>query len=226
MLHFSERRWSSLMKRDGWKIAVLLILAVLVFFWLIRVPILNSALSNRLGVTISVKWVGLWPSRTKLHKFEIENPSGFKGNAFEAKQVVCRYSLSELFGDPTVIDGIEIDHSILRIDFTNPMSTANNWTALGQMLHKQKSASKVLIRKLILTDFDVEIHGANYLARPKQTHFDTLEFDDISSQEGFPTARLVRLIFQSSGIDQFIENLFNPEKRIEEALTPLHMIGI
>ncbi len=214
------------MKRDGWKIAVLLILAVLVFFWLIRVPILNSALSNRLGVKISVRWIGLWPSRMNLHNFEVENPPGFKGSAFEAKQVACYYSLSELFGDPTVIDRIEIDQSILRIDFTSPLSVANNWTVLGQMMPKQKSNSKVLIRKLTLTDFDVEIHGANYLVSPKQTHFDSLEFDDISSQEGFPTARLVRLIFQTAGIGQYIENLFNPEKDIEEALSPLQMIGI
>jgi hypothetical protein len=214
------------MKRVGWKIAALLILAVLVFVWLIRVPILNSALSNRLGVSVSARWIGLWPTYTKLHLFKVENPPGFQGSAFEAKEIVCRYSLRELFGDPTVIDRIEINHSVLRIDFTDPLSVANNWTALGKSLPQHKSDAKVLIRKLTLADFNVEIVGANYLVKPKQTHFDALEFDDISSQEGFPTARLVRLIFQTSGLGEYIENLFNPEIDLEEALTPLRMLGI
>ncbi len=207
------------MKKDGWKIVALLILAVLVFFWLIRIPILNSYLSNQLGIKSSVRWIGIWPSPMKMHGLSIENPPGFKGSAFEAKRVVCQYGLRELFGDPTVIDRIEIDRSILRIDFTSPSSVANNWMVLGQMMPERKSDSKVLIRKLTLTDFDVEIHGTNYLVSPKQTHFDFLEFDDISSQEGFPTARLVKLIFQTIGMGQYtqmtskVENM--PRRRPE-----------
>lgn len=208
------------MKKYGWKLLVLLIFAALVFVWLIRAPLLSSFLSNKMGIQISIRWIGLWPSHTNIHVFTIKNPPGFQDSAFKAEEVVCNYRLRQLVGDPTVIDRIEIKNSVLRIDFTNSMGTSNNWTVLGQMVPKQKSHSNVLIQKLILTDFNVEIHGANYLVKAKQTHFDLLEFDDINSQEGFPTALLIKLIFQKSGIDQYIQDLFNPEEKIRSILTP------
>lgn len=213
------------MKRYGWKIVVLLILAALVFVWLIRAPLLSAYLSNKMGIDVSMQWIGIWPSHTRIHDFALKNPPGFKGRAFKAEEVDCNYSFEKIFSDPTVIDLIEIKHSVLRIDFTNPLGTANNWTVLGQMIPKNRKNSNVLIRKLILTDFNVEVNGVNLLVKVKETHFERLEFDDISSQNGFPTARLVKLIFQSSGIEQYIQDLFNPEENIQKILSPLKVFG-
>ena len=122
------------MKRYGWKLLVLLILAALVFVWLIRAPILSSYLSNKIGVPVSIRWIGIWPSYTNIHVFAIKNPPGFKDRAFKAEEVVCHYQLGQLFGDPRVIDSIEIKNSVLRVDFTNPLGAANNWTVLAQMM--------------------------------------------------------------------------------------------
>src|SRR5262245_32445365 len=214
------------MKKYGWKVGLLTIFAVLVLFWLIRAPILSAYVSSKIGLPVTIRWVGLWPSRTNMHGFVMMNPSGFKNSAFKAKEVVCRYRLNELFGESTVIDLIEVDHSVLTIEFKDPNSTDNNWTVLGEKVEKRQEGSKVLIKKLVLKDFNVDIQGTNNIAKAKQTHFDEVEFDNIGSEEGFPTERLIRMIFETGGIDQFLKGLFNPEKGLQKAMSPLKMFGI
>jgi|GEM_PF-2833611 len=182
---------------------------------LVRLSLKNKAL----------RWIGIWPSHTNIHTFAVKNPPGFKGRAFAADEIAVNYRLKGLFGDPTVIDEIEVKHSVLRIDFANSVGTQNNWTALGQMMPKQKKQSHVIIRKLVLTDFNVEVYGFNLFVKTKQTHFDRLEFDNIDSLEGFPTDRLIRLIFQSSGIEQYIQNLFGPSGPIQLVLPSIRFFG-
>src|SRR5689334_5655852 len=116
------------MKKYGWKIVGLFILAGLLFFWLIRAPVLSIYLSDKMGIDLSVRWVGLFPHHSKIHGLKIENPRGFKKSAFEAKEVVCRYHMGDLFAETTVFDLIEIDHSVLMIDFSSPYHIENNWT--------------------------------------------------------------------------------------------------
>ena len=214
------------MKRYGWKFFILIILASLVFVWLIRAPLISSYLSKKLRIEISIRWIGVWPTYMNIHGFAVKNPPGYHEKAFKAEEITCRYNLGQLLGNPTVIDSIEIKNPVLRIDFTNPLGTANNWTALAERMPERKSRSNVVIRKLILTNFNVEIYGANLLVKPKQTHFDRLEFDEIDSQQGFPTARLIRMIFQSSGIDQYLQDLFNPEQNIQNLLSPQKIFGL
>ncbi len=162
-----------------------------------------------MGLPVTIKWVGLWPSRTNMHGFVMINPTGFKNFAFKAKEVICHYRINKLLAETTVIDLIEVEHSVLTIDFKDPYSTYNNWIELGKKLEKRKKSSKVLIKRLILKDLNIEIHGTNYIAEAKQTHFDAVEFDNIESREGFPTACLIRMIFETGGVDQFLEDLFN-----------------
>lgn len=214
-----------IMRKYGWKVVVLLVLAALVFVWLIRAPILSSYLTDKMGVPVSMRWIGIWPRHTNIHQFSIKNPPGYKGRAFAAEEIGLSYTLKELFGNPTVIDEIEVKHSVIRIDLTNPVGSDNNWSALGKVMPKQKKPSHVIIRKLILTDFNVEVYGTNVFVKTKQTHFDRLEFDNIDSQQGFPTDQLIRMIFQSSGIDQYIQNLFlGPNSPIQQVL-PLRLFG-
>jgi len=209
------------MKKYGWKALVLLALAALVFVWLIRAPILSSYLTKKMGLEVSLRWIGLWPSHTTIHLFKVKNPPGYTGEAFKAAKIVCNYQLGPLFGDPSVIEEIEIHNCVLRIDFPSSLSASNNWTAIGEKIRKERGGG-VIIRKLILTNFDVEIHGSPVFVKAKQTHFDRLEFDEIDSEEGFPTEKLIQLIFQTSGIDQFLQNLFQPAQKY---LSPLKIFG-
>ena len=213
------------MMKYGWKLLVLIVLAALVFVWLIRAPILSSYLTKKMGVNVSLRWIGLWPRHTNIHFFSIKNPPGFKGDAFKADQITCNYQLGRLFSDPSIIEEIEIKDCVLQIDLIDPMGSANNWTAIGKMIPQQKKRSHVIIRKLVLTNFNVVIHGKNLFIKPKQTYFDRLEFDDIDSEEGFPTARLIQMIFQSSGIQDYIKDFLNPGGNLQRYLSPLKVFG-
>lgn len=214
------------MRNYGWKLFVLVLLTAFVFVWLVRAPILSIYFSKQSGLNLSIEWIGIWPSEFKMHNFSINNPSGYEGKAFQAKQIICDYKVSELFNDPAVIEQIEIQNSVLRIDLTNPMSASNNWTAMGEKMPKQKKTGHIIIRKLVLTNFNVDIRGHHMFVKPKQTHFDRLEFNEIDSQEGFPTELLVRLIFQSSGMNELLQDFFNPARDLQKVLRPLNIFGL
>lgn len=217
------------MKTYGWKFVVLIICAALVFIWLVRAPIAGSYLTGKMRVPVSIGWIGLWPSSMNMHSFKIKNPPGFDGPAFKAREILCSYQLSQLFGNPAVVDQILIRNAVLHIDFTNQSGTENNWTAIGRGMSPIQSAKEVLIHKLILTNFTVEIHGLSAVGLlmnvPKTKHFDRLEFDNIDSRKGFPTEQLVRSIFQGAGIDQYLQEFFNPLNPVNELLN-LPKIGL
>ncbi|MBM3184094.1 MAG: hypothetical protein FJZ64_02160 [Chlamydiae bacterium] len=151
----------------------------------------------------------------------MKNPPGFKGNAFQAEKIECEYQWKSLMGDPTTIDQIEIQNSILQIDIVSPTSSANNWTSIAERIPEMQKGGRVLIKKLILTNFNVDIHGKSAFVKPRQTYFDRLEFENIDSDKGFPTAALIQKIFQSTGVEEFIKDLFSPGG----VLSPFNLFG-
>src|SRR3989338_1025335 len=109
------------MRRLGWKLLFLILLAGIVFVWLVKATLLSSYLTNQLRVPVSIEWIGIWPSKTNIRNFKIKNPKGFKTRvAFEAKSTAIDYELKELFGNPTVIESIDIDTIFLGVEFSNP----------------------------------------------------------------------------------------------------------
>ena len=210
----------------GWKMTGLIVLAALVFLWLIKAPILSVYLTNRLKVPVSVTWVGLWPTETTLRGFKIRNPSGFKiHHALKSNRIEIDYRLSKLFGKVTEIDSIEMNHVFIGIEFSNPLGTQNNWTAIATNMRKNPSSKEVLIHKLIVTDINVEIRGLGLIGAPQTRHIDSMEFDEINSKQGFPTGQLVQQLFQGAGIEQYIQDAFSPEKIFENITNPLKSFG-
>jgi hypothetical protein len=113
----------------------------------------------------------------------------------------------------------------LNIEFSNPLGTKNNWTAIGEGMGDQKGEKEVIIRKLILTNLNVKIRGLGLSIAPKTQHIDRLEFNDIDSSKGFPTKELIAKIFQGAGLQQYIQDLFNPGNLLEKFSNPLKGFG-
>ena len=165
-----------------------------------------------------------------IQNFKVKNPRGFKSKrAFEAKTSQALYIFSNLFKNPTVIDKIELDDIYLNIEFTSSIGTKNNWTKIAAKIPKKDLEDKgenYLIRKVVLKNITVEIFGKGMTKNQTQVKkIDRLEFDNISSETGFPTKELINAIFGGAGLQQYIKGIFQdalkPEKALERVLSPL-----
>lgn len=203
----------------GWKAVVLALIAVVLFFWLIKAPIMASYLTRKLGVDVSIGSISTWPSQTKMQNFRIRNPHGFKSkSAFKVDLTQIQYAFKKLWAEPTEIDLIDLENVFLSIEFTNPLGTSNNWTAISEQMPKTNMSHEVLIHKLILRNLSVEIRGLGLIGAPTTKTVPYMEFYEIDSKEGFPTKQLIQQIFGGAGLQQYIQDAFNPQKIIEKYL--------
>ncbi|MES2273680.1 MAG: hypothetical protein V4487_05775 [Chlamydiota bacterium] len=216
------------MRKLAWKLILLIIVGVIVFFWLIKAPIMSSYLTQKMGVPVSIGSISMWPSQTVIKNFRIKNPRGFKTRtAFEAERTEVDYNYKQLTSNPSEIDQILIDKIFISVEFSNPLGSQNNWTAIGAGMPKEerRNAKHVIIHKLILTNITIEIRGLGLLGKPQTRQIDRMEFDEIDSQKGFPTKDLISRIFKGAGIQQYIKDAFNPENIIDKVLNPFKGFG-
>lgn len=216
------------MWKHGWKLVVLIVVAALIFLWLIKAPIMSAYLTNRMGVPVTVRTISMWPSWTRIRYFKIKNPPGYHPRtALEVKKIEMEYQFGQLTGHPSVIDEIDLNNVTLNIQIRNRSGSDNNWAAIGAQAPDVKSSREVIVRKLIMRNITVNITGAgaNALGLAGTKHIDRLEFNNINSKEGFPTKQLVSQIFEGVGLRKFIENFINPAQRIKRTLDPFNIFG-
>lgn len=215
------------MRKFGWGFSALLILLSLVFLWLIKTPVISSYLTDRLGVPVSLGNISIWPHKTNIKNFKIKNPKGYKERAaLQIHRTAIDYQWEKLTQNPIEIQSILLDDILLNIEFSNPLGTKNNWTAIGEKMADQKGEKEVIIRKLVLTNINVKIRGLGLSISPKVKHIDRMEFDEIDSRNGFPTKELIAKIFQGAGLQQYIQDLFDPGKVLEKFGNPLKGFGV
>lgn len=217
------------MFRYGWKLVVLIIVAVLVFVWLMKAPVLSSYITGKMGIPVNIGSISIGTSKTTMHRFTIDNPPGFNsGKAFEAHDTILKYRFDALKNNPSEIDLIVLDGVTLNIEIRDVSGKDNNWAAIIAKIPKHKSDSSVLVHKLILRNMTVVTQGAgaNKLGVSGTRHFDEMQFDEINSADGFPTEELIARIFGDVGLMKYIENLLNPTERIKNTLQkPFKMFG-
>ncbi|OGN56420.1 MAG: hypothetical protein A3D96_05050 [Chlamydiae bacterium RIFCSPHIGHO2_12_FULL_44_59] len=217
------------MWKQSWKFGVLIAMAVLIFLWLIKAPIMSSYFTKKLGVPITMRTISMWPSISTIRYFRIANPHGFPSKAaFEVQKISIHYSWGRLTSQPSVIDLIEMQDVELTVNLRNLTGSDNNWAAIGAAMPKSRvSRREFIIRKLILRNMTVKVTGKlpATLGVAGTQHFDQMEFENISSKEGFPTKELVRRIFHGAGLQKLLEYFLNPTDTIKEALNPFHIFG-
>ncbi len=208
-------------------ILLVVLLSAVVVIWLMKAPIASSYLTNKLRVPVSIMGVKIRRNHTRITNLKINNPKGSKTRtAFSSKTIDIDYTIKTLSADPSIVDSIKLDNVFLGVEFYNALGTQNNWTKITQNLSKEdKSSKEVIIRKLIINDLNVEIYkmgiGALF-GQVQKKHIDRLEFYNISSIEGFPTKELIQKIFGSSGLQDYLKNLFQPQNMIK---MPFNLFG-
>ena len=216
------------MFKHGWKLALLIVFAVLVFLWLVKASLLSTYITKEMGVAVTVRTISIWPKETKIGHFRIANPPGFKTKtAFEVKKTKVQYRFGALTANPAEIDTILLDDVDLNIEIRNITGSDNNWAAIGAHIPEKKRGREVIVHKLILRNMTVHIQGkgAKVLGVNQTQHFAEMEFDEINSAEGFPTKELVSRIFENAGLIKYLENFLNPTQRIKDTLNPFGIFG-
>ncbi|HEY4255269.1 MAG TPA: hypothetical protein VGM34_02855 [Chlamydiales bacterium] len=207
------------------KIVLLLIIAALVFLWLIKASLASSFLTDKMKVPVSLRSLAISPSEMLIEEFKIRNPRGFKmKDALKAEEIQVKYGWKKLFHNPSEIDVIEVKDIFLDVELSNATGTQNNWTAIGANIpSSDKPARELIIHKLILSNLTAEIRGVGGSQTPIVRKLDRLELDEIDSREGFPTKQLISAIFKGVGMEMYIKELINPQNIIKKALSPLRL---
>jgi hypothetical protein len=201
-------------KLKGWKRTAIIIVAVFVLLWLMKAPLISGCMTEKLGVPVSALSITMRPSYTKVWKFKLANPTGYRGAALKAEKVEIDYRMKELKLTPSEIDLIELDNVELHIFIDGD---TNNWKEIGAKMPRMRKKREVVVHKFVITNLEVIVKGGG---RDETKHFDQLEFDDIDSLNGFPTRELVNQIFGATGFLKFIEDTFNPVDDVERVLDP------
>jgi len=207
----------------------LVFIGTILFLWLAKAPVMSSYLTRKLNIPVSMLTIGIGPTKATIRNFKVKNPRGFKiRTAFKAAKIEIGYHFKDLFGTPTKINEIVATDVFLSIEFSNPLGTRNNWTALGARIPPDNSKTKgkgVSIGVLALKDIAVEVRGLGLKGAPETRHIDLIELHNIDSAKGFPTQELIRKIFENGGLDAYIQEAFDPDNVIEKFLNPLKGFG-
>lgn len=209
----------------------LLLIAGIIFLWLIKAPLMSRYLTKEMGVPVSVRTISMWPSMTTIRQFRISNPSGYPSRtAFEVDRTRVEYRWKALNANPHEIDLITLDDVFLYIFIKDASGKDNNWADIGAGMpeRKERQGEGVLIHKLVLKNMTVKTEGpgAKALGVEGVQHFNQMEFEEIDSKEGFPTKELVSKIFQGAGLRQFIERFVNPTQQLQKVINnPFKVFG-
>ena len=196
------------MTRRGFGVFILIVLAVISFLWLIKAPILSSYISKKMGVMVSARSITVLPSHMKIRMFRVHNPKGFKSRtALSADEISLSYLWGELVGDPNVIDEIVINDVNLNVEVTDGIGKVTNWSAiLDKMPARSGKSNHFIIKKLIVNNLKIEISGLGVRGATQTKTIARMEFDNVDSEQGFPTQELITKIFGDAGLMQFIEH--------------------
>ena len=202
--------------RRWWSLVIYILVGGMAFLWLVKVPILSYCLTENLRVPVFLEWVSIWPSKTVIRDFRIDNPKNFSSPAaLESKKTEIDYQWRSLFADPLTIQEISLDGVTLFIEFSNIDGSKNNWTAIGDHMPKRTTTRSIFVDKLLLTDLTIQIQS---LEGTTSRHIDRLEINDINSARGFPTEQMIHEIFGGADLDDYIKDVFDPIRLLEDVV--------
>lgn len=206
-------------------IVVLVLAAILV--WNMLPSIVSRDLSKRTKVSVSIGAFGITPSSLKVDRIRMGNPPGsILKDALSIDEVKVSVPLTRFFDDNIVIDLMTMDDVYLGLEFESQRSTKGNWTTIMQNLKESTSSDKkkaqdtgkstsVLIKKLIITDLQIELAYRSDRKVRKLRPIEKIELDNISSEGGLPTAQITDIImsemlkevFSKEGLQNMLQNV-------------------
>lgn len=224
-------------------IVVLIIAAVAigVIGWLRMPDFLSNKLSEKLRVPVNIEDVDLGWREIDIDQVVIGNPPGsILSKAFSCRTIQILAPFFNYLRPQIIIDKVEVDNIYLGLEFDSATGTSGNWTRIMANLKKsmgepekkptQEKTRSVLIRRLILTNIDVDVvyrKEGGKVQRLKR--IDRIELTDVSSEGGLPVDQLMnsvlgqmlKSVFEKQNLKNMLQNLLQePSGTIQKYLGP------
>lgn len=215
----------------------LIIFLVLHLMWNQVPRKLSQTLSNALQTSVLIGDATIAPAKIGLKKIIINSPRKSQlSRAFSCETLDVNAPIFEYVKDDIVIDLIALDDVYLGLEFDSPQSTSGNWTRLmdnlsrsSQQSDSTKSNKKILIKKLRITNINCQVVYLNKNDRPINLKpISVLEFDNISSDSGFPVEQLsnsvlgkmLKQVFIQQNLADMLNKWMNPQDQLPGMIKP------
>lgn len=209
-------------------IVVLIILFITVIvLWGFIPKILSSQLTKKMGVPVHISSLQIFPSRISIENTSIGSPpKSVLPKSLLVEETKIYASIFEYFKDDIVIDTITMNDIYLGIELDKQGSSNSNWSYIMGNLSKGKASdkgeekTKVLIKKVILTNLDIELAYRDQKGKiQKLKPIKRLELTNITSEGGIPSAQITHIILQEAlrqifsleGLQNLIKNVISPD---------------
>ena len=223
------------------KLVVVVVLALIIFAFIAksRLPdIVSNNLSKKIHVPVQIDDIHLTWDKVDIDKITIGNPTGsILPKAFSCEQLISLAPFTNYLKRHVVIEQIEIDSVYLGLEFKAPLNTEGNWSKIMDQINRSSPTSSsrtILIRKLILTNIDVDlVYRSQDNTVKRLRHIDRIELNDVSSEEGIPanqiTSLVIKEMIKSILLEQNLQNLIqdviqSPQQGIKKILNPFKKI--
>ena len=207
-------------------ILFIVLLAVILFAWSFVPGMLSKELTQKAGVPVSISSVGLTPWSITVSDFTIGNPPGsILSKALYVGTTKIKTPFYRYFEDKIVINEATLNNIYLGLEFEKPFSQKGNWTQIMKNFDrnsKGEDGKPVLIKKLIITNMDIEIAFRDNPSQPPKRlkGIKRMELSNVSSESGLPIAAItnqvigsmLQEVFNREGIQNMIQGIFNPSQ--------------
>ncbi len=226
----------------GLVVVLILIAIIAVSIGWSRIPdMLASRLSEKMKVHVEIDDLNIAMQALNFQKVEIGNPAGsVLPKAFSAEQILVMAPLTHYLHKEIVIDEIDLDTIYVGLEFESTSNPKGNWTTIIQNLQssgggssssksKSEGGRSVLIKKLVLTNISVELLYRQKGKAPKKlAPIKRLEFTNVSSEHGIPSAQITQVILQQmlksvfsiEGLQDMLQDVLQPQNTLDSLLKP------
>jgi hypothetical protein len=177
-------------------LVIALCIAGIIVAWGAKAQIVSHYIGKQLGVSASIQQLDLSSTRAWIDRLWIGTPAGSRmQTSFAAQQMAVESKISQVLGDPLVIDTIALDNIFVGVELYSTDNKDNNWARMLGKPSKEQKGRKYLIRTLVLTNLTVQVMKPDGSLKQYPT-IPRMEFHNISSDTGLPLSEIEREIFR------------------------------
>ncbi len=214
----------------GLIIVIILAAAIIGSILWSRLPdLLADHLSKEMKVPISIATIRAKWGEIDINKIQVANlPKSLLTHAFSCDQIAVITPYSNYFSQNVIIEEIDLNSVYLGLEFDSATGTNGNWTRIMSNLQSpsdspSQSNRSLLIRKLILTNIDVDVvYRKNGNKVHKLPRIPRMELTNISSEGGVPMDQIMKSVLGEMLKQVFIkQNLKNMLQELLQQQTPI-----
>ncbi|MCF7806088.1 MAG: hypothetical protein K9M07_06095 [Simkaniaceae bacterium] len=188
--------------------------------------IVSHTLSKRAQVEVNIDGITLSLSSLSIRDFVMGNPPrSILPQALKIGKTEANVPISHFFKEKILIPTMNLNNLYVGLEFNSKSDHRGNWTYIMKNLNDSNSSdpnsnTEVLIKQLNLNDITVAIVYKDQPKKIRTVHISSLQFTDVSSQGGIPTAQITQLImryalqqiFSKENLQNMIQDIISPNK--------------